>query len=97
MAGGSGGDAKKGVGVLAAAMEPRPDGRGKRRHPTKEPHDIRAAMEPRPDGRGKPCQATHPSHTTPKAAMEPRPDGRGKAAAWDVPMLGGTRRNGAPA
>ena len=41
MAGGSGGDAKKGVGVLAAAMEPRPDGRGKRRHPTKEPHDIR--------------------------------------------------------
>ena len=34
-------------------MEPRPDGRGKRRQNGTHLHVSGAAMEPRPDGRGK--------------------------------------------
>ena len=37
----------------SAAMEPRPDGRGKDGHRTSAAGRRTAAMEPRPDGRGK--------------------------------------------
>ena len=66
MAGGSGDDDRRSVGgAVRAAMEPRPDGRGK---PYDRPAVPRrpgtAAMEPRPDGRGKVFMYRPPSGWT---------------------------------
>ena len=53
MAGGSREGAQSDRRADPAAMEPRPDGRGKDGHRTSAAGRRTAAMEPRPDGRGK--------------------------------------------
>ncbi len=68
-----------------AAMEPRPDGRGKKGRDHKEPDERHAAMEPRPDGRGKSVTVSGALKKYTSAAMEPRPDGRGKPLTLDMP------------
>ena len=80
-----------------AAMEPRPDGRGKGRgRVVGQDQPGGAAMEPRPDGRGKPC-GTGPARSAATAAMEPRPDGRGKRTCTPPHRHTRPGRNGAPA
>ena len=53
MAGGRRDAARRLPAPRGAAMEPRPDGRGKPDHPVDLHAEHLAAMEPRPDGRGK--------------------------------------------
>ena len=96
----AGGRPRRGMSPCSAAhaaMEPRPDGRGKA---SKQggPGDsmLNAAMEPRPDGRGKFENALIPVGPR-RAAMEPRPDGRGKRATTTRDRARRDRRNGAPA
>ena len=62
-----------------AAMEPRPDGRGKERADGAVGDDREAAMEPRPDGRGKTTFATG------SATKQEKPQ-------WSPGLMAGGRR-----
>ena len=81
MAGGSDVDVESDSKLVTAAMEPRPDGRGKTAGAGASGAGWAAAMEPRPDGRGKTMRAPNDVLALIGAAMEPRPDGRGKTTS----------------
>ena len=79
MAGGSSTNVPTDVAARAAAMEPRPDGRGKARADGAVGDDREAAMEPRPDGRGKTTFATG------SATKQEKPQ-------WSPGLMAGGRR-----